>query len=186
MSGEMTGAIGAASKQAKIWGVVAVILGLIAIATPFVAGVAVAMTLGVVLILSGIAQTLYAFQAGSLGSGLLRLLFGGITVVAGIAVIVAPASGLAALTLVLAAYFLVDGIFAVIAGFQLRPATGWGWMVFNGVITLLLGWMIWAQWPVSGAWAVGILVGVRLLMTGITMITLGAAGTAVSRAMGPS
>jgi uncharacterized membrane protein HdeD (DUF308 family) len=184
MSNDIANTIDSTSKSAKIWGVVAVILGLIAIATPFVAGLAVAMTLGIVLLLAGIAQTLFAFQAGTFGKGLLRLLFGVITIVFGVAVLSAPAAGLASLTIVLAAYFLVDGIFTVIAAFQLKPASGWGWMVFNGVITVLLSWMIWSEWPISAAWAAGVLVGVRLIMTGMTMVTFGSAGSAIGRELG--
>ncbi len=184
MSDELTSAIGQSAKSAKIWGFVTLILGVIAIATPFVTGKAVAVVFGILLVLAGIAQLLFAFQAGSFGRGLFRLLFGGMTIVFGISVLTAPAAGLATLTMVLVAYFFVDGIFTVIAGFQLKPQEGWGWMVFNGVITFLLAWMIWSEWPVSGAWAIGTLVGVRLLMTGLTMITLGSAGTAIGREMG--
>lgn len=179
-----SGMIGEASKKAKVWGGALLVLGIIAIAAPFATGKAVAVVVGILLVLAGIAQLMFAFQADSLGRGLLRLLFGGITLAFGIAVIGAPAAGLATLTMVLVAYFFVDGIFTVVAAFQLKPREGWGWMVFDGVITILLAWMIWAQWPVSGAWAIGILVGVRLIMTGVTMITLGAAGTAIAREMG--
>lgn len=184
MSDELTSAIGESAKNAKIWGVVTLILGVIAISTPFVTGMAVAVVFGILLLLAGIAQLVYAFQAGSFGRGLLRLLFGGITIVFGIAVMTAPAEGLATLTMILVAYFFVDAIFTVVTGFQLKPQQGWGWMVFNGVITFLLAWIIWAQWPVSGAWAIGTLIGVRLIMTGITMMTLGSTGTAIGREMG--
>lgn len=100
MSDELTSAIGQSAKSAKIWGFVTLILGVIAIATPFVTGKAVAVVFGILLVLAGIAQLLFAFQAGSFGRGLLRLLFGGITIVFGISVLTAPAAGLATLTMV--------------------------------------------------------------------------------------
>jgi uncharacterized membrane protein HdeD (DUF308 family) len=77
------------------------------------------------------------------------------------------------LTLFLAAYFLIDGICEIIAAFKIKPDQGWGWMLFNGVIAVLLGAMIWRQWPVSGAWAIGILVGVHILISGWSMVIFG-------------
>ena len=60
----------------------------------------------------------------------------------------------------------------MIVAFNVKPQPGWGWMTFNGIVTIMLGWMILKGWPVSGVWAIGILVGVRLLFAGITMLTL--------------
>jgi len=180
MNDTIAAAVSGTSKKVKILGYVIVVLGLLSIAAPFVAGAAVAMMVGALLFIAGIAQTLYAFQSDSFGKTLLRVLFGGITVLSGFFMLVAPAVGLATLTMILIVYFLVDGIFAVITGLQLKPLTGWGWMVFSGVASVLLAWMIWQQWPVSGAWAVGTLVGVRLLFTGMSMITLGAIGKELS------
>lgn len=179
MSEVLARVIGDTSKKVKIWGIVTLVLGVLAIVAPFVTGLAVAIFVGILLLLSGIAQTIYAFQAGSLGKGLLRVLFGGITIVGGVAMITSPTLGLAALTLILAAYFFIDGVFALFAGFQVKPLKGWGWLVFSGVVTVLLAWMIWQQWPLSGLWAVGILVGVRLLFAGTAMIALGSAGKKV-------
>ena len=90
--------------------------------------------------------------------------------------VVQPGMALASLTLVLAIYFLVDGLVMLFAAFSVKPARGWGWLLFNGIITLLLGLLIFGQWPLSGAWAIGILVGVRLLFAGMTMIALGSSG----------
>ncbi|NIO42670.1 MAG: HdeD family acid-resistance protein, partial [Burkholderiales bacterium] len=78
-----------------------------------------------------------------------------------------PLLGLTFLTLLLVVYFLIEGIWKVIASFRYRPATGWLWLLISGVISLVLGWLIWMQWPISGMWAVGVLVGVNLLSTGI-------------------
>ncbi len=69
-------------------------------------------------------------------------------------------------------YFLIEGIWKVIASFRYRPATGWLWLLISGVISLVLGWLIWMQWPISGMWAVGVLVGVNLLSTGIALVSL--------------
>jgi len=84
---------------------------------------------------------------------------------------------------VLAVYFVVDGIFAILASFQLTPETRRGWVLFDGIITLLLGAMIWRQWPLSGQWAVGVLVGARLVIAGWSMIFLSSAIRGVSKVL---
>ena len=76
------------------------------------------------------------------------------------------------LTLLLIIFFLVGGICKIVASFSYRPASGWLAMLSSGIITLVLAVLIWRQWPFSGLWAVGILVGVDLLTTGISMLAL--------------
>jgi uncharacterized membrane protein HdeD (DUF308 family) len=76
------------------------------------------------------------------------------------------------IALLLAIFFVVEGVWKIIASFSYRPAPGWLFMLASGVIALVLGLLIWKQWPVSGLWAVGILVGVDLLMTGVSMVAL--------------
>ncbi len=84
-----------------------------------------------------------------------------------------PLLGLATLTMVLAIYFLANGITEIIAAFQIRPTQGWGFVLFSGIISALLALMILNQWPLSGVWAIGVLVGIQLIFAGMTMITVG-------------
>ena len=156
-------------------GILLVIAGILAIGSPFITGLAVTVSVGALLILSGVGQCLLAFQAGAFGRGLLIFLLGLIAVIAGGYMISQPVSGLASLTLFLAAYFIVTGILTIITSLQLRPASGWGWMLANAIVTLFLGAMIWQQWPLSGTWAVGTLFGVQMLMTGFSLLTTGSA-----------
>jgi uncharacterized membrane protein HdeD (DUF308 family) len=169
-----------ASNRGMIWGVLTIFLGILAIGSPLVSGLAVAITVGAVLLLAGISMTLFAFQAPSFGRGLLRLLFGALTVLVGISALSQPGIALVNLTLLLGIYFIADGVVALIVAFNVKPSPGWGWMTFNGAVTIALGWMILKGWPVSGVWAVGILVGVRLLFAGMTMLTLGTAGRQIA------
>lgn len=83
--------------------------------------------------------------------------------------------GLQFLTLLLAFYLVLEGVTEVLLAFQMRPVAGWGWTLASGVAALVLGAMIWNQWPVSGAWAVGLLVGINLLFTGSSLLGLGMA-----------
>jgi len=113
--------------------------------------------------------------------GILTFVMGGLTVVAGLLVIAHPLAGLKFLTLLLIAYFVVEGLVQIAHAFSLRPISGWGWTLFSGIVSLLLGIMLWRQWPLSGAWAVGVLIGVRILFTGWSMVALGMAGREVTR-----
>jgi len=77
------------------------------------------------------------------------------------------------LTMMLAVYLVLDGIFELVAGLHVRPNPGWGWLVTGGAVSLLLGMMIWRQYPLSGPWAIGLLLGIKLLFIGMMMITVG-------------
>jgi uncharacterized membrane protein HdeD (DUF308 family) len=154
-------------------GVLTVIFGVMAIGAPLIMGVAVSMFVGFLLLGSGIARIVHAIKSRQWGTGFWGTIIGLLGVAAGLLMIFRPMVGLMTLTLLLAIYFLVDGICEIIAAFKIKPDQGWGWVLFNGVIALLLGIMIWRQWPVSGAWAIGVLVGVHILITGWTMIVLG-------------
>ena len=154
-------------------GVLTVIFGVMAVGAPLIMGVAVSLFVGFLLLGSGIARIVHALKSRQWGTGFWGTIIGLLGVAAGLLMIFRPLVGLMTLTLLLAIYFLVDGICEIIAAFKIKPDQGWGWVLFNGIIALLLGIMIWRQWPVSGAWAIGVLVGVHILITGWTMIILG-------------
>jgi uncharacterized membrane protein HdeD (DUF308 family) len=169
-----------ASGAITLWGVLTIVLGVFAMGAPLVTGLALALMIGISLVAAGLMQSIYAFQAGSIGKGVLRLLFGGVTVLAGLSIIGQPGIALATLTLILAIYFVVDGVTTLIASTAVAGGQGKGLIIFNGIVTLVLGILIWRGWPVSGAWAIGILVGIRLIFSGMTMMALGAVGREAS------
>ena len=166
-------AIQAHARVAVITGVILLLCGLLAVAAPLAAGVSITILVGLLLTAGGIGQCLLALRAGAFGKGLLVFLIGGLTVIAGVFMLTQPIEGLEAITLFLAAYFLATGIFELIAAMQMRPTAGWGWMLLNGVVTLVLGLVIWRQFPLSGAWAVGVLFGLKLMMGGWWLVLLG-------------
>ena len=92
-----------------------------------------------------------------------------------------PGMALATLTLVLAAYFFVDGIFEIVWAFRLRPIKGWGWALFSGVVALALGIMIWRQFPVSGMWAVGTLAGIHMIFGGSSVTSVCSAARSAAK-----
>jgi uncharacterized membrane protein HdeD (DUF308 family) len=155
-----------------ITGIGLVVLGVAAVSAPAIAGEAVVYLIGGVLTLTGLLQVWAGLREESGLRKISTATQGALVGIAGIAVLAHPFYGLAALSLVLAIYFLSVGLWRIVTSFAYRPATGWLALLLSGVIALVLAWMIWSQWPVSGMWAVGILVGVDLISTGLALIVL--------------
>ena len=154
-------------------GVVLLLAGLLAILSPFVAGLSITIMVGAMLALSGISQCFLAFRAGAFGRALVVFIVGVLMTIAGFYMITQPVSGLATLTLILMAYLIATGILEIIVAFQLKPANGWGLELFNGIVTLVLGILLWRQFPLSGAWAIGILFGIKMVFSGWAFIFIG-------------
>ncbi|MEH6544773.1 MAG: HdeD family acid-resistance protein [Porticoccaceae bacterium] len=155
-----------------LMGVLLLLMGILAMGSPLVAGVSLAMMIGIMLIVGGIAQLAFAFSSGK---KLSALVMGLLTVVIGGYMVSQPGAALASLTLFLAMYLIISGTFEVAMAFQLRPQQGWGLTAFSGAASAILGIMIWNQFPLSGAWAIGILIGVRMLFSGTALLMLGLA-----------
>ncbi len=166
------------SRVGTGWGFAIMLLGMLCVMTPFVSGVAVNTIVAILVAAAGLTMTAYAFKAGTFGKGLLQFLFGGITILAGVFMLVRPMLGLFSMTAVLIAWFVVDGIFAIIAGLRGKGLPGWGWVIVSGAASLILGILLWRQWPASGAYAIGLLVGIRLIFTGWSIAMLAMMGDA--------
>ena len=178
---EMLGTIKRNAGVGMAAGILAVIAGFLAIMSPLVAGLSVAIAVGVLLIVSGVSRLFLAFKMGSFGHGLLIFVLGVLSIVAGGYMVSRPGMALATLTLVLAAYLFVDGIFEIIWAFRLRPIKGWGWTLFSGIAALALGIMIWRQFPVSGMWAVGTLVGIHMIVGGSSLASVSSAARSAAK-----
>lgn len=157
-------------------GAVISILGVLAIAFPFLTGVTLSFLLGILLLVGAVAHGAQVFSArtwkGVIWQGLLIFVYGA----AGLSLLVNPLVGLTTLTILLIAYLLVDGVVEIIMGMRLRGDGGWGWVVASGVISLVLAWLLWAGWPVTAAWAVGLLFGVALLSSGVSLLLVAWSG----------
>ncbi len=164
------------------FGFAVVLLGMLCLMTPFFAGVAVNTLLAITVGAAGLTMTVYAFKAGKFGKGALQFLFGGITILAALAMLAHPVLGVLSMTVVLIAWFIADGVMGIVAGIQAKGAPGWGWVIVSGVASLLLGALLWAQWPASGVYAVGLLAGIRLVFSGWSIAMLGLVGDAVVEA----
>jgi len=166
----MTQTNAAVGGHFKWLGIVLIVLGMAAIVTPAAAGSAVVVVIGIILLGAGVAAAIRGLQGDTAMEKVLGLVVGVVTALAGVAVLANPLFGLGLLTLLLAGYFLVDGACKVVVSFRFRPASGWTWLLLSGAVSLLLGALIWSQWPMSGLWAVGVLVGLNLISTGLAML----------------
>jgi uncharacterized membrane protein HdeD (DUF308 family) len=165
-------------------GIAMLVIGALAVLAPLAAGVAIAALVGALVLASGLVRLGFALRAGSLGRGVLAGLLGALGVACGVLMLAHPILGLAFLTLLMAAYFVVHGVFESVYALRLRPVKGWGWMLFSGITSLVLGALIQLQWPLSGAWAVGVLVGIQLWFGGSSLLALAAAARAPSASAG--
>lgn len=162
-------------------GVVIAIAGILAIAYPMASGIGVSVVIGIALAIAGVARVVAAFRAGSFGQGALGLVGGILTLVAGLVLAARPGIGLEVLTLLFGIYLLIDGISGVVLALHVRPQQGWGWMVVSAVLGVVLGLMLLFDWPFSGIWAIGTLVGVNLLFSGISIATIGTGARGVAK-----
>ena len=165
-------------------GVVTAVAGFLAVVMPWAGGVGVVVLVGFAMLVGGIARMVAAFGAGSFGRGTLAFIGGALTLLAGAIMVARPGTGLAVLTLMLGAYLLVDGIFGTVLAFQVRPAKGWGWLLFSAVMSVLLGFLLLREWPLTGLWAIGTLVGINMLFAGFALISIGSAGRRLARQVG--
>ena len=110
-------------------------------------GLLITLVVGWSAIFNGVAQIIYGVRTHGGWHVLLEVVLGVIYIIAGIYLLMHPVGGLLALTLLLASFLLIYGIFALVLAFKMRPHNGWGWVLFDAIVTLLLGILIWAHWP---------------------------------------
>jgi uncharacterized membrane protein HdeD (DUF308 family) len=161
-------------------GVALVVLGGIAIGATFVASLAVAVTLGILILLGGVVETVGAFWCREWSGFFLHLLSGVLSIVVGVLFLRAPVGALLALTILIASFLMVGGIFKIVAALSYRFAA-WGWPLVSGVIDVVLGVLIWQQWPASALWVIGLFVGIIMVFRGVDWIALGLALHAVPK-----
>jgi uncharacterized membrane protein HdeD (DUF308 family) len=169
-------------------GVLITVLGLIAIAAPFVTGVAVSVLLGALLVVGALGHGINAVSAGGVAGTVWQIALAAIYAVAGISLLANPVLGLTTVTILLIVYFAVEGLVEVAMGVGTRTDPNWPWYVVSGTVSLLLAGLLWAGFPSTAAWAVGLLTGIHLLSTGLLLVYVGytgrRSGVASGEAMG--
>ena len=170
---------GALAKKATGWfiaiAVLFILLGIFAIAEPWTAGLGVTLLVGWLLVIGAVAHFFAAFKGGGAKHVILQLLVGIVYLIGGLYFLTHTIMGVSTLTLLLSGVILAEGVLEIVAYFRLKSVHGASWLLINGVVTLLLGGLIWFHWPSSSVWAIGTLVGVNLLMTGISRLMVGLA-----------
>jgi uncharacterized membrane protein HdeD (DUF308 family) len=155
-----------------VFGILLIVGGFASIALPLVAGVAASIFFGWLVLLAGIAHVVYAWLERGTGGFLWQTLIGILYFAAGIVMLFLPVTAVAALTLVLGWYIAVEGIFELVLFSQLSKFRGSGWMLFDGIVSLVLAGLILFRWPSSAFWALGTLVGASLLFSGIARLSV--------------
>ena len=148
------------------------ICGFLAICLPLASGIGLAIVFGWLILLVGVWHLIFAFRSGSFGGVLWQLLLAILYCAAGITILVRPLAGLAFLTLVLAIFMLIEGVFEIALYFSIRRSPNAGWVLFDGFVTLIIAMLIWAHWPLSATWFLGTLVGISLIFSGISRLML--------------
>jgi uncharacterized membrane protein HdeD (DUF308 family) len=170
---------GADGKNMTTFGVIAIILGILCMCAPMIAGLSITLVLGILVMAGGLLRMIWAFKAGGVGhGGILRLLLGLLTLACGLLMVVNPVFGASVLTILLSLYFIFDGIVEIAAG----SSTKQGWLTFAGIVSILLGIVLWTGFPFSGPWVLGILLGLKLIFIGIIMLTGGSAVKSFAKA----
>jgi uncharacterized membrane protein HdeD (DUF308 family) len=167
------------AKKITGWYLVAavlfILLGIFAIIEPGVAAIGVTLLVGWMLVIGAVFHFIAAFKGGGAKQVIFQILVGILYAIGGFYFLTHTLMATGTLTLLLAGIFLAEGVIEIISYFRLRKEGASGWLILNGIITLALGALIWFHWPSSTVWAIGTLVGVNLLMTGISRLMFGLA-----------
>ena len=172
MTDPALGRVRTATSWSIALSVLMILAGLLAIVLPEAAGAAVVVLVGWLLLISGILHLAFAWRS-TRGAGVVwEVLVGIVYILIGYYVLSHPLVGLASLALVLAAYLFIEAILEFILGFQLRGLPGSGWILFDGLVTLVLAVLVWRAWPSGAAWVIGTIVGVSMFVSGISRLAL--------------
>jgi uncharacterized membrane protein HdeD (DUF308 family) len=166
-------------------GILFIVLGTIGLGMSFALTVASVLFFGVLLLIGGGAQFVEAFQHKGWKSTVWNILIALLYIVAGLMAISDPVGASIALTLVIAAALVTIGIFRIIMAFQLKPARGWWWPLVAGIASLVLGGLIFAEWPVTGLWVIGLFVAIEMIFHGWSYVTIAIAAKASKGPGGP-
>jgi uncharacterized membrane protein HdeD (DUF308 family) len=176
-------------KQSVGWsiglGVLMIVAGLLAIASPVAAGIAVNILVAWLLVVSACAHLAFAWFRRTAGGFFWELLLGIVYLLIGGYMLLHPAIGLASLTIALAIYLIMEAALEFVLGFALRALPGSRWLFVDGIITLILAVMIWSTWPSSAEWVIGTLIGISMLFSGITRLAISLAARRIIAPVAP-
>ena len=124
------------------------------------------------LVFCGVAHLVFGWHIRGIGGMIWEVLLGALYVGIGVYLLTHPVAGLVTLTLALAIYLFAEAVLELVLSFRVRPRRGWGWLLLDGIVTLVLAIIIWRTWPASTEWVIGTLVGVSMIFSGATRLML--------------
>jgi len=151
-------------------GVVVLLMGLIAMGSPLIVGLSVAIIVGVALVIGGMGQLAFALKTGK---GVVAIIAGLLTASIGAYMVINPDTVMASLTILLAIYLIISGGFEAFMAHRIKPARGWKWGFYGGIASIVLGVLLWTLFPLLGAWVIGLLLGIKLFLSGLALIVFG-------------
>ena len=157
--------------------ILSILVGLVALSSPLLFSVLIVQLLGAFAFASGLISLFLAIFGKDVSPRGFNALFALIRIGAGVALLSCVRSGLNLITLIFATYLTVEGIFGIWGAFKIRQQDGWLFMLFNGLVTLVLGIMVYAHWPSGSARILGLFFGISLLFNGLSQLMLGLAAS---------
>jgi uncharacterized membrane protein HdeD (DUF308 family) len=157
----------------SLWiGVLLIVLGIVGIVLPVASTIFAETWFALILVSSGAAKLFYAFQTRDRGGFVWKLLLSILYIATGVMLFAYPLKGALTLTLLLGSFLLAEGVFELILAFRLRPQQNWTSVLVDGILTLVIGGIIWFQWPFNAPWIIGTLIGASIISTGISRVML--------------
>ena len=155
-----------------VTGVFMVVFGILALFSPVTTGAAVVKIVALVLLVTGVVRLVQAYRSRARVDTLMSAVLGALITGLGILVWLNPELGSGFLTALLVIFFVAHGLWKISTALRYKPFSAWLWLLLSGILSLVFAWLMWRQWPLAGAWAIGILVGLDLLLTGVVTILL--------------
>ena len=157
--------------------------GTLAILSPFVTGLVVTTWVGITFLVAGAAQVVQAFNAAGWKGTASHMLSGAFYALGGLVLIFDPLAGMVALSLIIVAVLLASGVVRIYAALQLRPEDGWGWIMASGALAVVAALVIWASFPGSSLWLLGLIAGIAFIGEGWSLMFIGLAARKIARTM---
>jgi uncharacterized membrane protein HdeD (DUF308 family) len=156
------------------FGIFSILVGIFAIAFPVAMSLAIEQVIGILFVITGVFSIGGALFGHETSHRISSVLLAFIRIAAGLALLVWIGAGLAALTILLLAFFLAEGAVFIFSAFSARHQKGWIWLLLNGIVALILAAMIWSQFPAASAWIIGLLYGINSIFYGAALLLFGA------------
>ena len=149
-----------------------ILMGILAIAIPNLFTYSIELIIGILFLVGGLVKGIRTLKAGQTAGVTCSVLTSLLAIAVGVLLLAYPLTGMLTLTLILAAFFFVDGIINVALSFCVRPQKSWGWLLFSGIASIMLACIIWSGLPGSAGWVIGLIVGINLLLVGFSLLFL--------------